>query len=115
VFNGKDKPGTDLLQNKDGSFALMSNEKMWMKSKKDIEVTSDENMKVTIAKDLTDKVGGNYTNETTGNTKMKGQQITIEAGGSVTIKGVSMTVEASGSLNLKGSTVAVSGSNIQIG
>jgi phage protein D/phage baseplate assembly protein gpV len=110
VFGGKDKPGTDLLQNKDGSFALKSDKKIWMKAVEDIEIKSDKSMIVTITKDLTEKESGNYTNEATGNTKLKAQQIAIEAGGSVSIKGVSITVEASASLTLKGATVTVQGS-----
>lgn len=110
VFNGKDKPGADLLQSRDGSFAMKSDKKIWMKSTEDIEITSDKNMVVTISKDLTEKEGGNYTNEATGNTKVKAQQINIEAGGSLTIKGVSVTVEASASLSLKGATASLQAS-----
>jgi phage protein D/phage baseplate assembly protein gpV len=110
VFNGKDKPGADLYQNKDGSFALQSDKKIWMKAKEEIEIRSDKDMVIEISKDVKEKTSGNFTSETTGNTKLKGQQVTIEAGGSISIKGVSMTVEASGSLTLKGSTVTLQGS-----
>jgi uncharacterized protein involved in type VI secretion and phage assembly len=104
VFNGKEKPGEDLLQGRgDGSFAVTSNKKIWMKAAEDIEVKSDKSMLVTLGKDLTEKESGNYTNEATGNTKLKAQQVTIEAGGTLSIKGVSVTVEASASLTLKGS------------
>ena len=51
VFNGKDKPGADLLQNRDGSFALLSNEKIHQHSKKDFEIKSDQNMVVEIKQD----------------------------------------------------------------
>jgi uncharacterized protein (DUF2345 family) len=110
VFNGKDKPGADLLQNRDGSFAVSSQQKIWMKAVEDIEIKSDKSMVVTIGKDLTEKESGNYTNEATGNTKLKAQQVNIEAGGTLSIKGVSVTVEASASLTLKGATVTVQGS-----
>ena len=42
LFNGKDKPGADLLQNRDGSFALLSNEKAHIHTKKDFEIKSDQ-------------------------------------------------------------------------
>ena len=110
VFNGRDKPGADLLQNRDGSFALLSNEKIHQHSKKDFEIKSDQNMTVEIKKDETHKISGNYKNEATGNGNLKAQQYTIEAGSSMTVKGVSVTVEASASLTLKGATVDIQGS-----
>jgi uncharacterized protein involved in type VI secretion and phage assembly len=110
LFNGKDKPGADLLQNQDGSFALLSNEKAHIHTKKDLEIKSDQKMIVEIASDQDTKVKGNATQETTGNGKLKAQQYTIEAGGSLTIKGMSVTVEASASLTLKGATVDIQGS-----
>ena len=51
TFNGSDKPGADLLQNSDGSFAVLSNEKIHMHSKKDFEIKSDQNMIVEIKQD----------------------------------------------------------------
>ena len=76
LFNGKDKPGDDLLQNKDGSFAVLSNEKIHQHSKKDFEIKSDQNMTVEIKKDETHKISGNYKNEATGNGNLKAQQYT---------------------------------------
>jgi phage protein D len=110
LFNGRDKPGPDLLQNRDGSFAMLSNEKAHMHTKKDFEIKSDQNMVVEITKDEKVKVGGNAEHNTTGNNKMKAQQFTVEAGSSMTVKGVSVTVEASASLTLKGATVDIQGS-----
>ena len=110
VFNGRDKPGADLLQNRDGSFALLSNEKIHQHSKKDFEIKSDQNMTVEIKQDEKHTVKGSYTHETTGTGKLKAQQYTVEAGSSMTVKGVSVTVEASASLTLKGATVDIQGS-----
>jgi phage protein D len=110
VFNGKDKPGDELLQKRDGSFALVSNEKIHQHSKKDFEITSDQNMIVEIKQDEKRKIGGSYTHETTGTGKLKAQQYTVEAGSSMTVKGVSVTVEASAALTLKGATVDIQGS-----
>jgi phage protein D/phage baseplate assembly protein gpV len=110
VFNGKDKPGDDLLQKRDGSFALLSNEKIHQHSKKDFEIKSDQNMTVEVKQDETHKITGNYKNEATGNGNLKAQQYVVEAGTSMTVKGVSVTVEASASLTLKGATVDIQGS-----
>jgi phage protein D len=110
VFNGKDKPGDELLQNRDGSLSVMSNEKIHQHSKKDFEIKSDQNMTVEITKDKTETISGNYKNTATGNGNLKAQQYTIEAGSAMTVKGVSVTVEASASLTLKGATVNIQGS-----
>jgi phage protein D len=110
LFNGKDKPGDDLLQNRDGSFALVSNEKAHIHTKKDFEIKSDQNMVIEIQKDHKIKASGNSEHESTGTGKLKAQQYTIEAGSTMTVKGVSVTVEASASLTLKGATVDVQAS-----
>jgi phage protein D len=110
VFNGKDKPGTELMQNRDGSLGVVSNEKIHLHSKKDFEITSDQKMVVEVKQDEKHTVSGNYTHETTGNGKLKAQQYNIEAGSSLSVKGVSVTVEASASLTLKGATVDIQGS-----
>jgi phage protein D len=110
VFNGRDKPGADLMQNRDGSFALLSNEKIHQHSKKDFEIKSDQNMTVEIKQDEKHTVKGAYTHETTGAGKLKAQTYNVEAGSSMTVKGVSVTVEASASLTLKGATVDIQGS-----
>jgi uncharacterized protein involved in type VI secretion and phage assembly len=110
VFNGKDKPGAELMQNRDGSLGVVSDEKIHLHSKKDFEITSDQKMVVEVKQDESHKVSGNYTHETTGNGKLKAQQYNIEAGSSLSVKGVSVTVEASASLTLKGATVDIQGS-----
>jgi phage protein D len=110
LFNGKDKPGQELLQNRDGSFAVVSNEKGFIHTKKDLEIKSDQKMVVDVQSDQTSKVAGNMTHETTGSGKLKAQQYTLEAGSTLSVKGVSVTVEASASLTLKGATVDVQAS-----
>ncbi|WP_028058621.1 VgrG-related protein [Candidatus Solirubrobacter pratensis] len=110
VFNGRDKPGPDLLQNRDGSFSVLSDEKIHQHSKKDFEIKSDQNMTVEVQSNKTETIKGNYKNEATGNGNLKAQQYVIEAGSSLTVKGVSVTVEASASLTLKGATVDIQGS-----
>jgi len=110
VFNGRDKPGADLLQNRDGSFAVLSNEKIHQHAKKDFVIKSDQNMTVEIKQDEKHTVKGGYTHETTGAGKLKAQTYTVEAGSSMTVKGASVTVEASAALTLKGATVDIQGS-----
>ncbi len=110
VFNGRDKPGTELLQSQDGSFSLLSDQKIHQHSKKDFEIKSDQNMVIEIQKDKKETISGNYKNEATGNGNLKAQQYTIEAGSSMSVKGVSVTVEASASLTLKGATIDIQGS-----
>jgi len=102
TFNGRDKPGEDLLQNRDGSLGVLSDEKIHMHAKKDFEIKSDQSMVVEITKD--------QTNNVTGNAKTKAQTFAVEAGSTVNVKGASITVEASGSLTLKGATVNIQGS-----
>ncbi len=111
VFNGKDKPGADLLQNQDGSFALLSNEKAHIHTKKDFEIKSDQALKIEVTKDATTKAQGKIEQEASQGTKLKaGTTYEIEAGSSMTLKGMSVTVEASASLTLKGATVDIQGS-----
>jgi uncharacterized protein involved in type VI secretion and phage assembly len=110
VFNGRDKPGDELLQNRDGSLGVVSNEKIHLHSKKDFEIKSDQKMVVEVAQDQNHKVSGNFKHETTGNGNLKAQQYTIEAGSTLNVKGVNVTVEASGPLTLKGATVDIQGS-----
>jgi phage protein D len=110
VFNGRDKPGAELYQERNGSFALVSNEKIHQHSKKDFEITSDENMVVEIKGDETHTVKGDYEHNTTGTGTLKAQSYTVEAGTSMTVKGANVTVQASASLTLKGATVDIQGS-----
>jgi phage protein D len=110
LFNGRDKPGAELEQNKDGTFSVLSDEKIHQHSKKDFEIKSDQNMTVEVQSNKTETIKGNYKNEATGNGNLKAQQYVIEAGSSMTVKGVNVTVEASGPLTLKGATVDIQGS-----
>jgi uncharacterized protein involved in type VI secretion and phage assembly len=110
LFNGRDKPGDELIQNKDGSLGVVSNEKIHLHSKKDFEIKSDQNLVIEINQDEKEKVGGSLTSEVTGNATLKAQQYTIQAGATLTIKGANISVESSGPLALKGATVDIQGS-----
>jgi uncharacterized protein involved in type VI secretion and phage assembly len=110
VFNGRDKPGAELYQTRDGSFALVSNKKIHQHSKDDFEITSDRDMVVEVKQDETHTVKGKFDHNTTGTGKLKAQSYTVEAGTTMTVKGANVTVEASASLTLKGATVDIQGS-----
>jgi uncharacterized protein involved in type VI secretion and phage assembly len=111
MFNGKDKPGADLLQEKKGSFAMVSTEKGFMHTADDFTIKSDKKMVLTIGSDVEEKVSGKQTSETSGDVKTKSSgSYTIEAGSSLKIKAATIEIEASGSLKLKGATVEIEGS-----
>ena len=80
LFNGVDKPGDDLLQNHDGSFALLSDHKIHIAANEDVSLNT--NQKLTI----------------------NGQtEITIEAGSTLTLKcGPSQIELSSGGVKVSG-------------
>ncbi len=111
VFNGRDKPNAELLQDKDGSFAVVSNKKAFMHSKEDMTFKSEKAMVIEVTNDQKTKVQGKVEQEVSQGAKLKaGTTYEIEAGSSMTLKGVSLTVQASASLTLKGATVDVQAS-----
>jgi len=111
LFNGRDAPNEELLQGKDGSFAVVSNKKAFMHSKEDMTFKSDKAMLIEVTNDQTTKVQGKVEQNVSQGAKLKaGTTYEIEAGSSMTLKGVSLTVEASASLTLKGATVDVQAS-----
>jgi len=129
LFNGKDKPGDDLIQKKDGSFGLLSNKRIVAQSKEEMELKSTKKMtvlvedaqEITVKKDRTENIsgakteaiGGNYKNEAKGSGTLKATgSYTIESTASVTIKAPSITVDASASLTLKGAQVNIQGSGM---
>jgi uncharacterized protein involved in type VI secretion and phage assembly len=118
VFNGRDKPGAEMALT-DGSFALKSDHKAFVRAKEDITLQSDKgkwDIKIDGG-EITETVkqgaggGGGYTGDFSGAWKLKATQaVTIESSQSVTIKAPSITVEAQASLALKGATVDINGS-----
>ena len=111
MFNGRDKPGEELLQEKKGSFAMVSTEKGFVHTKDDLTIKSDKKMIVQLGTDREEKISGKHTSEITGEAKSKSSAAyTIESGGTLKLKGVSIEIEASGSLKLKGATVDIEGS-----
>jgi phage protein D len=109
TFNGRDKPGDELYQLRDGSLAVVSNEKIHLHSKEDFEITSDHDMTVQIDGYETVTVGGDSSHQSRNNDMKANQSFTVQAGQSMTVKGMHVTVEASGSLTLKGLMVDIQG------
>ena len=117
LFNGTDKPGDDLLQGKDGSFAVKSDAKMHLQSGGDATLKAGGDLLVDISGDVTEKVGGGRTVEAGRATTLKaGQTFEIE-GQSVTISGMA-TLElkcGASSIQLSSAGVTISGPMITIG
>jgi uncharacterized protein involved in type VI secretion and phage assembly len=108
VFNGKDKPGSEMLPDQKGGFALMSDDRAYVHSKEDMTFKSDKKLIIDITSDQESKVQGAVKNEGSKTVEMKaGTTYTLEAGSSMSIKGASISVEAKGALTLKGSTVEI--------
>ena len=113
LFNGRDKPGPDLLQNQDGSFAVVSNEKGFVHTKKDLTLKSDQKLILQITSDREEKADGNVKQESGGSTTLKaGSTYEVEAGASIKIKGASIEVAAQGSLKLSGAMVEIASQGI---
>jgi uncharacterized protein involved in type VI secretion and phage assembly len=117
LFNGKDKPGT-ILAAEDGSFGLLSDKKIEMKSKEDMKITSDAKLELTIKGDgtlkfdskLDAKVGTNMDLKVGSNwTSKADMNLSLEAGAQLTIKGAMISIESSGPLQLKGNPVQIDG------
>jgi uncharacterized protein involved in type VI secretion and phage assembly len=108
VINGKDKTSAEVLPDTKMGFSVLSEDRAYMHSKKDMTFKSDEKMIIQVTSDQEVKTDGKITNETSGDVTMKaGSNYTLEAGSSMTIKGANITVEAQGSLKLKGATVEI--------
>jgi phage protein D len=117
LFNGKDLPGNDLLQEKNGSFALKSDEKIYQQSKKEFTIKSDDKLVIEITGNVEEKYKADWKNETTGKTSLKATQAFEAEGQSVSIKGqTGVTLESSATVTLKvgGSKVEVSQMGVTI-
>jgi uncharacterized protein involved in type VI secretion and phage assembly len=112
LFNGKDKPGSELLLNdRKGGFAVVSKDKAMIHTTDELSFKSDKGMVIEVNNDQEHKVKGNIKTQADSQVEMKaGTTYKLEAGSSMTIKGASITVEASASLTLKGATVDVQAS-----
>jgi phage protein D/phage baseplate assembly protein gpV len=117
LFNGADKPGDDLLQDHDGSFALRSDTKVHIDATGDVVLKSKANLVVEITGDAEETVGGARTFTTTGKTALKSDRAFELDGQSVAISGMS-TVElkcGSSSIKLSSAGITLSGPTINLG
>jgi phage protein D len=91
VWNGKAKPGADLVHT-DGSFALRSDEQIWMSAGDKITVKGEKDAEVDTE--------GKFTVQATGD-------VTIQSNGSLTIKASSIKLEADGQVKISGSGISL--------
>jgi phage protein D/phage baseplate assembly protein gpV len=117
LFNGRDKPGDKLLQDKNGSFGLQSDQDIYTESKKTFTIKAGGDLLVEISGNVNEKVSRDWKNETTGQTSLKATQAFAAEGQSVSIKGTTgVTIESSATVTLKvgGSSVEVSMAGVKI-
>jgi uncharacterized protein involved in type VI secretion and phage assembly len=117
LFNGKDTPGDALLREKKGSFALRSDEEVYIESQKDFTQKSGGKLTVEIAGDVEEAFKQGWTNETTGNVSLKAGQSFEVRGQSVTLKGsTQVTIEGGSTLTLRcgASEITLSSSGVKI-
>jgi len=117
LFNGKDIPGDDLLQGRDGSFALMSDAKIHVQAKGDVTLKSAAKLVVGIDGDVEETIGGARTSTTTGKTALSATQAIELDGQSVSISGMTSLELKCGpaSIQLSSAGITISGPLITIG
>jgi phage protein D len=135
LYNGKAKPGGELVAKSEGSYVLRSDMRIDMKATKEILVAGGETGTIEVQKDLaleSKTAGLTLTSQSdmgltskAGLTEKAMQNVTItsDAGnltvqakaGSVTLKGLTVEVSADTQLKLSGAIVQVSGQQIMLG
>jgi phage protein D len=125
LFNGKQQPGDDLLQNKDGSLAVLSDKQILLQSKGDQTVKSAGKLTVEIDGNVQEKYKQDWTNEITGQATLKatqpfeidGQNVTIKGQAQISVEGNAQVTIKCGpaSIQLGPSGVQISGPMIQLG
>jgi phage protein D len=89
LFNGSDLPGDGLTQNEDGSFAVLSDQKIVATAKDAMNLTTKQSLTVSADQDISETAQQSYTIESKqGDISVKSDMgnITIEGTQSVTIK-----------------------------
>ncbi len=117
LFNGQDTPGDDLLQVKDGSFAIKSDQKIYTASKQDYTIKSDGNLVIEVGNNVQEKFQRDWSNETNGSASLKSTQPFDIEGQNVSIKGqAQVSIEGSATLTLKcgGAQIQLTPAGIQI-
>jgi phage protein D/phage baseplate assembly protein gpV len=109
LFNGRDAPGDDLLQDKDGSFAVKSDKKIYAESVGDYTIKSGANLVVEVA--------GKASMKSTQGFEIAGASLSIKGDTEVTIEGATtLTLKCGASqIQLSASGVTVSGPTINLG
>ena len=110
LFNGVDVPGDDLTQSQDGSFAVLSDQKIVATSKQDMKLTSGGALTINVT-------GGDVTQKGSQGFNVEGQSVSIKANSDLSIEGTSsVTIKCGGSqIQISGSGVNVSGPTISLG
>jgi phage protein D len=112
LFNGVDVPGDDLTQSEDGSFALLSDQKIVATAKDAMNLTTQQSLTITANQNISETAQQAYNLET------QQGDITIKADmGNVNIQGQqSVTISCGGSsIQIGPSGVTVSGPMISLG
>ena len=110
LFNGVDVPGDDLTESQDGSFAVLSDQKIVATSKQDMKLTSGGALTINVT-------GGDVTQKGSQGFNIEGQSVSIKANSDLSIEGTSsVTIKCGGSqIQISGSGVNVSGPMISLG
>jgi uncharacterized protein involved in type VI secretion and phage assembly len=112
LFNGSDLPGDDLTQNGDGSFALLSDQKILATAKDAMNLTTKQSLTISADQNISGTAQQSYTIES------KQGDISIKSDmGNVTIEGTqSVTIKCgASSIQIGPSGVTVSGPMISLG
>jgi len=112
LFNGADLPGDDLTQNQDGSFAVLSDQKIVATAKDAMNLTTKQSLTVSADQNISETAQQSYTIES------QQGDISIKADmGNITIEGTqSVTIKCGGSsIQIGPSGVTVSGPMISLG
>lgn len=125
VFNGRAKPGSDLMQGQDGSMAVLSDKKILLQSKGDQIVKSQGKLTVEIDDNVEEKYKQDWKSEITGQATLKatqpfeidGQNVTIKGQAQISVEGnAQVTIKCgAASIQLSPAGVQISGPMIQLG
>jgi hypothetical protein len=125
LFNGRDTPGDDLLQGKDGSFALKSDQKIYTESKQDYTIKSGGKLAITTQDDVQEQYGADWNAQISGSATLKanqpfeidGQNVTINGQAQISIQGNSSLTLSCGpaQIQLSSSGIQISAPQIQLG
>jgi phage protein D len=109
LYNGVDKPGDDLLQDCDGSFALRSDHKVHIASAQDTTFNSEAAFTV--------EAEGDIAFSAENNAALKGQKVSVNGQTEITIEaGTTLTLKCGPSqIQLSSAGVTVSGPMINLG